>query len=131
MNPVSSRADRETLGQRVQHPFYTQRRDTTDTAIERGVEQRALAPAALCFGVVLVTRQVTGYRRKEHYSEALLSEHDLALPPQTFRTQAVWWALPEELSAALARACGDPSRSSGEGLPGALHAMEHAAIGIL
>jgi DEAD/DEAH box helicase domain-containing protein len=128
---VRSLAGPEALAQRAQLTYYTQPRDITDIAIERVIEQRALGPAALCFGVVLVTRQVTGYRRKEHYSEALLSEHDLALPPQTFRTQAVWWALPEESSAALARACGDPSRSSGEGLPGALHAMEHAAIGIL
>ncbi|HEX9369660.1 MAG TPA: Zn-binding domain-containing protein [Roseiflexaceae bacterium] len=128
---VRSLAGPEALAQRAQLTYYTQPRDITDIAIERVIEQRTLGPAALCFGVVLVTRQVTGYRRKEHYSEALLSEHDLALPPQTFRTQAVWWALPEELSVALARACGDPSRSSGEGLPGALHAMEHAAIGIL
>jgi DEAD/DEAH box helicase domain-containing protein len=100
-------------------------------ADQESLAQRALGPGALCFGVVSVTRQVTGYRRKEHYSEALLSEHDLSLPPQTFRTQAVWWTLPDELSAALARACGDSSATTGQGLPGALHAMEHAAIGIL
>jgi DEAD/DEAH box helicase domain-containing protein len=128
---VQSLDAREALARRAQLAYYTQPRDITDIAIERVLEQRQVGPATLCFGVVSVTRQVTGYRRKEHYSEALLSEHDLALPPQTFRTQAVWWALPEELSAALARACGDPSRSTGEGLPGALHAMEHAAIGIL
>jgi DEAD/DEAH box helicase domain-containing protein len=119
------------LARRSQLGYYTQPRDTTDIAIERVVEQRTVGPATLCFGIVAVTRQVTGYRRKEHYSEALLSEHDLSLPPQTFRSQAVWWTLPEELSVALAKACGDPSRSAGEGLPGALHAMEHAAIGLL
>jgi DEAD/DEAH box helicase domain-containing protein len=121
----------EALARRAQLAYYTQPRDTTDIAIERVDQQRTLGPATLCFGVVSVTRQVTGYRRKEHHSEALLSEHDLALPPQTFRTQAVWWTLPEDLSAGLARACGDVSRSAGEGLPGALHALEHAAIGIL
>jgi DEAD/DEAH box helicase domain-containing protein len=128
---VQSLDVREALARRAQLAYYTQPRDITDISIERVVEQRQVGAATLCFGVVSVTRQVTGYRRKEHYSDALLSEHDLALPPQTFRTQAVWWALPEELSAALARACGDPSRTTGEGLPGALHAMEHAAIGIL
>jgi DEAD/DEAH box helicase domain-containing protein len=128
---VQSLGEREALARRAQLSYYTQTRDITDIAIERVAEQRQIGPAMLCFGVVSVTRQVTGYRRKEHYSEAMLSEHDLSLPPQTFRTQAVWWNLPEELSAALARACGDPSRSAGEGLPGALHAMEHAAIGLL
>ena len=128
---VESLDTREALARRAQLAYYTQPRDITDIAIERVIEQRQVGPATLCFGIVSVTRQVTGYRRKEHYSEAMLSEHDLALPPQTFRTQATWWVLPEDLSAALARACGDPSRSTGEGLPGALHAMEHAAIGIL
>jgi DEAD/DEAH box helicase domain-containing protein len=123
-------ADREALAQHAQLSYYTQPRDSTDIMIERVLEQHVQGSATLCLGVVAVTRQVTGYRRKEHYSEALLSEHDLALPPQTFRTQAVWWTLPEGMSAALARACGD-AVSGGQGLPGALHAMEHAAIGIL
>jgi DEAD/DEAH box helicase domain-containing protein len=128
---VHTLADQEALAQRAQLSYYTQPRDITDIAIERVIEQRSIGPATLCLGVVSVTRQVTGYRRKEHYSEALLSEHDLALPPQTFRTQAVWWIIPDTLSAALARACGDPAPTVGQGLPGALHAMEHAAIGIL
>jgi DEAD/DEAH box helicase domain-containing protein len=128
---VGSMGEREAQARRATLGYYTQPRDITDIAIERVAEQRQVGPATLCFGVVSVTRQVTGYRRKEHYSEAILSEHDLSLPPQTFRTQAVWWDLPEEMSAALARACGDPSRTTGEGLPGALHAMEHAAIGLL
>ena len=128
---VGSRGEREAQARRATLGYYTQPRDITDIAVERIDQQRQVGPAMLCFGVVSVTRQVTGYRRKEHYSEALLSEHDLSLAPQSFRTQAVWWNLPEELSAALARACGDPSRTMGEGLPGALHAMEHAAIGLL
>src|SRR5262245_41326511 len=74
---------------RVQGNYYTQPRDETAIRIERIQQQRRLGPAELCLGVVEVTRHVTGYRRKEHYSEAVLSEHDLALPPQTFRTVAV------------------------------------------
>ena len=128
---VERLTSQEALAQRAQLTYYTQPRDTTEIAVERMAEQRTVGPATLCFGVVSVTRQVTGYRRKEHYSEAILGEHDLSLPPQTFRTQAVWWVLPAALSAALARACGDPASGAGEGLPGALHAMEHAAIGIL
>lgn len=113
----------EALARRAQVNYYTQTREQTDVAIERVIEERTVGPATLCLGVVTVTRQVIGYRRKEHYSEAVLSEHDLALPPQTFRTQAVWWVLPEALSAGLSRAGAD--------LLGALHAMEHTAIGLL
>lgn len=120
---VESLTAHEATARRAELSYYTQPRDTTDIAVERVIEQRQTGPATLHFGVVSVTRQVTGYRRKQHYSEAVLSEHDLTLPPQTFRTQAVWWTLPDSLGAALVRAGAD--------LPGALHAMEHAAIGLL
>ncbi len=108
---------------RTQVGYYTQPREETDIRIERVQSQRALGPAVLHLGVVEVTRQVTGYRRKEHYSEALLSEHDLALPPQTFRTIAVWWTVPEQTCREVEQVCGE--------VQDALHAMEHAAIGLL
>ncbi|HEU4327102.1 MAG TPA: DEAD/DEAH box helicase [Roseiflexaceae bacterium] len=108
---------------RTQVGYYTQPREETDIRIERVQSQRALGPAMLHLGVVEVTRQVTGYRRKEHYSEALLSEHDLSLPPQTFRTIAVWWTVPEQTCREVEQVCGE--------VQDALHAMEHAAIGLL
>jgi DEAD/DEAH box helicase domain-containing protein len=74
-------------------------------------------------GVVEVTRQVTGYRRKEHYSEAVLSEHELSMPPQTFRTIAVWWTVPEIICQQTEQHCDE--------VVDALHAMEHACIGLL
>lgn len=120
---IEQTADGEAQARRATLSYYTQPRDITDIAIERVSEQRQISTATLSFGIVSVTRQVTGYRRKQHYSEAVLSEHDLAMPPQTFRTQAVWWTLPDEMSARIAHDSGD--------LPGALHAMEHAAIGLL
>jgi DEAD/DEAH box helicase domain-containing protein len=73
--------------------------------------------------VVEVTRQITGYRRKEHYSEALLGEHDLLLPPQVFRSVAVWWTVPLDVCLQVEKECGE--------VQDALHAMEHAAIGLL
>jgi DEAD/DEAH box helicase domain-containing protein len=113
----------EAIARRATLDYYTQTRDTTEVAIERVISQRESGPATVCHGIVTVTRQVTGYVRKQHRSEAVLSEHDLLLPPQSFRTQAVWWTVPEALAAALLRAGAD--------LPGALHAMEHAGIGLL
>jgi DEAD/DEAH box helicase domain-containing protein len=53
----------------------------------------------------------------------MLSEHDLVLPPQTFRTIAVWWTVPEELCRKVEATCGE--------VVDALHAMEHACIGLL
>ena len=103
--------------------YYTQPNEETTIRIERIQQQRAIGPAKLHLGVVEVTRQVTGYRRKEHYSDAVLSEHDLSLPPQTFRTIGVWWTVPDELCRRVETVCGE--------VVDALHAMEHAGIGLL
>ena len=53
----------------------------------------------------------------------MLGESKLDLPPRTLRTRAVWWTLTDDqLEAAGILA---------EELPGALHAAEHASIGML
>jgi DEAD/DEAH box helicase domain-containing protein len=120
---VESLSERRATARRSQVGYYTQTREETSIRIERVREQRQVGPAALSVGVVEVTRQVTGYRRKEHYSEALLSEHDLSLPPQTFRTIAVWWTVPDPIGQQAEQHCDE--------LVDALHAMEHACIGLL
>jgi DEAD/DEAH box helicase domain-containing protein len=53
----------------------------------------------------------------------VLSEHDLSLPPQVFRTIAVWWTVPDALCRRVESLCGE--------VVDALHAMEHAGIGLL
>lgn len=77
----------------------------------------------LCLGTVDVTDQVTGYQVRDVFTQAVLGQHPLDLPPRTLTTQAVWWAIPAER--ALAAGVED------EELPGALHAAEHAAISML
>ena len=74
------------------------------------------------FGDVAVTSQVTGYLRRLPTGE-VLDQIPLDLPPHTLHTRAVWYSLPE---LALTRA-GIPAPL----IPGALHAAEHAAIGLL
>lgn len=114
---------RRATARRAQIEYYTQTIDETQIAVKQVRQQREVGPAMLYLGVVEVTRQVVGYRRKQHYSEAILSEHDLTLPPQTFRTIAVWWTIPDNICRRIEQACDDA-------LDG-LHAMEHAAIGLL
>lgn len=77
----------------------------------------------LCFGTVDVTDQVTGYQVRDVYTQAVLAQHPLDLPPRTLTTKAVWWVVP--------RATTDAAGIPGEELPGALHAAEHAAISML
>ncbi|MBC8164018.1 MAG: DEAD/DEAH box helicase [Roseiflexaceae bacterium] len=120
---VSELTQRIALARRADVDYYTQTIEETDITIEKLRERRECGPCALHLGVVQVTRRVTGYKRKRHYSGDVLSEHDLSLPPQSFRTVAVWWTVPEALVRQVDAACEDA-------LDG-LHAMEHAAIGLL
>jgi len=77
----------------------------------------------LCFGTVDVTDQVTGYQVRDVFTQAVLGQHPLDLPPRTLTTKAVWWEIP----AAVAESAGIDD----DALPGALHAAEHAAISML
>ncbi|GAA1491332.1 DEAD/DEAH box helicase [Brachybacterium sacelli] len=77
----------------------------------------------LCFGTVDVTDQVTGYQVRDVFTQTVLAQHPLDLPPRTLTTKAVWWVIP--------RTRTDGAEIPGEELPGALHAAEHAAISML
>lgn len=74
-------------------------------------------------GTVDVTDHVTGYQVRDVYTQVVLAQHPLDLPPRTLTTTAVWWELPEPLIEAAG--------ITAEELPGALHAAEHAAISML
>jgi DEAD/DEAH box helicase domain-containing protein len=80
-----------------------------------------------CLGTVEVTSQVVGYLRKLP-SGKVLDQIPLDLPEQTLHTRAVWYTIGEELLCGNAPGCAglEPAH-----VPGALHAAEHAAIGLL
>jgi DEAD/DEAH box helicase domain-containing protein len=77
--------------------------------------------AAICFGTVDVVSQVISYMKRSP-SGANLGEEPLDLPERTLRTKAVWWAL-KGSAVVDSLAAAD--------VPGAAHAAEHAAIGML
>jgi len=74
------------------------------------------------FGKVCVTQQVVGYLRRRHGGE-LIDLVPLDMPEHTLHTRAVWYSLRNDM---LTQA-GILDRD----IPGALHAAEHAAIGLL
>jgi len=102
--------------------WSTQARSRSDFVITRVDEAIDLGPGRLHLGRVDVTTQVTSFRRTLPTGE-VIGEHPLDLPERTLSTVAVWWTLPEE---ELAAAGVEP-----EDVPGALHAAEHASIGLL
>ncbi|WP_392543260.1 DEAD/DEAH box helicase [Oryzobacter telluris] len=80
------------------------------------------ARVEVCFGSVRVTTQVTGFLRRLPSGE-VLGTHALDLPERSLTTRAVWWTVPAEV---LEASGVEEAR-----VPGALHAAEHAAIGML
>ena len=80
------------------------------------------ARVGVSFGSVRVTTQVTGFLRRLPSGE-VIGTHPLDLPERALTTKAVWWTVPADVLAAAGVAEVD--------VPGALHAAEHAAIGML
>ncbi|WP_290718881.1 Zn-binding domain-containing protein, partial [Gordonia sp. UBA7599] len=113
-------------GLALAHPeepdWTTSPRETTDievVAMEQVVDRGALHVALV---EVTVTSQVVGYLRKLHSGE-ILDSVELDLPAQTLPTRAVQYTLTPEALAAVG--------VTDVNLPGALHAAEHAMIGML
>ena len=108
---------------RTDAEYYTRPRDVTDIEVLAILDEGRVQGTPALFGDVRVTRRVVGFQRKLVATGDVLDVVDLDLPPQTLTTRALWWLLPKR---ALIR-----SRITAATLPGAAHAAEHAAIGLL
>ncbi|NLU75539.1 DEAD/DEAH box helicase [Streptomyces sp. HNM0575] len=115
--------DSAALVEEASPPWTTMARDTTSVSVLETDEQVPWGDARLCYGTVEVTNQVVSYLRRRLITGEVMGETKLDLPPRTLRTRAVWWTLTEDQleAAGVEHAV----------LPGALHAAEHAAIGLL
>jgi DEAD/DEAH box helicase domain-containing protein len=131
--------------------WNTSPREVVDITVLNTLQRNEYGGVTVCLGEVAVTSQVVGYLRRRPSGE-VVDHTPLDLPEQVLKTRAVWYTLSDELleSAAVpdtagfdtagtdtagfdTAECGAPG---GAGLdparvPGALHAAEHAAIGLL
>jgi DEAD/DEAH box helicase domain-containing protein len=103
--------------------FYTQARDVTDIAVGTVEAESMIREVSQYFGTVRVTNQVVSYVKKLVSTNEIVDEIPLPLPPVHLETKAVWWTIPTRV---FDRAAVGP-----RDLPGAIHAAEHAAIGLL
>ncbi len=101
----------------------THARSTADVAFESVRSTTRWGRVDVSCGEVVVTRQVRSYLVRRWPSGQVLAEHPLDLPPMTLQTVAMWWSIPDEILRAAEIDEAD--------VPGAVHALEHAAIGIL
>ncbi|MGH3569768.1 MAG: DEAD/DEAH box helicase [Pseudonocardia sp.] len=102
--------------------WRTDARSTADIMVARMIDHHDHGAVRVSFGEVIVSTQVVGYQRRAPDGR-VLETISLDLPVQTLTTRAVWYDID---GSALVGAGVSPVR-----LPGALHAAEHAAIGLL
>jgi DEAD/DEAH box helicase domain-containing protein len=102
---------------------YTQARSDTDIVVLQEQEAVPWGRCRMHLGRVEVANQVLAYERRRIFTNESLGIVDLDLPRLHLVTQALWLTIP---NAVLAEAGIGP-----EDVPGAAHAAEHAAIGLL
>ncbi|MBA7483036.1 hypothetical protein ES707_18546 [subsurface metagenome] len=103
--------------------YYTQTKEITDLHVVRVISNKSCGQSKIYLGEVEVTTTVVGFKKKAQFTEEVIGEEPLDLPPQRFPTVALWFDLPSRLTKRLDKAQLD--------LAGGLHAVEHAAIAVL
>lgn len=123
---VVNRLDLERREVRV-HPeaveYYTQPKTEKDLEIIDLIARDRIGVVGHHHGVVRVETHVVGYQKRRLGSREVLDTVLLDLPPTVFETEGIWLTIPDHLLEAA-----ELDQSS---IPGALHAAEHAGIGMM
>ena len=107
----------------AQVDYYTRVCSAADVAILQTTARKRLGRTEFSMGTLKVTDHIIAYDQVRSADGQILTRIPLDLPPITFETQGIWWEIGPDTCHALS--------ASGFDLMGALHATEHAAIGIL
>jgi DEAD/DEAH box helicase domain-containing protein len=102
---------------------YSQPRVETDISLLGTDDERTVGRASSSLGGVRVRSRVTGYKRFDAFTGELLGVEQLFLPHTELETRAFWYTVGLD----VLRDAEVPPVA----VPGTLHAVEHAAIGIL
>jgi len=103
--------------------YYTETKEIHDLRIEKVRESQEAGAVKVSVGDVQVTIDVVGFKKYRQFSEEVIGEEPLDLPTITFPTVALWFDVPSRAMSRIAEKAMD--------FAGGLHAVEHAAIGIL
>lgn len=103
--------------------YYTRTRGHKNTEILSLREAKSLWGAAVGFGRLRVTEEITGYEKRSVRDGRLLSVTPLEFDPLVFETEGLWVTIPDKARIAVENALLH--------FMGAIHAVEHAAIGVM
>ena len=104
-------------------PYYTEVRDFTETRVLNVFKSKPACGTTAYLGEVNVSTTVVGFRRKTPFTDEVLGEEYINLPPRSYDTVALWFDIPDTTLEHI--------RIERLDLAGGLHAAEHAAIGVL
>lgn len=114
-------------GRALARPFkpswFTKARSQKDTEILRLDGSKRVAGIAVQRGRLKITETVTGYEKRAVKNRQLLGVAPLSLPSMVFETEGFWFQVPPSV-----QQCVEQARMH---FMGSIHALEHAAIGIL
>lgn len=103
--------------------YYTQVKELTELRVISVLRQKSFGTGSIYLGEVEVTTEVVGFKKKAQLTDEVLGEEPLELPARRFRTVALWFDLPAVAAVRIGK--------EGLDFAGALHAAEHAEIGLL
>jgi len=103
--------------------YYTVARELNDIRVVSVKAEKVCGGTHVHLGSVQVTSNVVGFRKRRQYTEEHLGEEPLDLPETTFLTEGFWFDVPAEAADRVAACFAS--------FAGALHACEHAVIGVL
>ena len=116
--------DRHTALVHAETPDWsTSALEVTDIRVMGSLNDAFHGSVGVHYGEVEVSHQVTAYQRRRISNSEVIEEIPLDLPRRELRTRAVWYTVEDE---AL-----DAAGIAPDEVPGAVHAAEHAAIGLL
>jgi DEAD/DEAH box helicase domain-containing protein len=103
--------------------YFTKAHSTKSTQIIEQLDSCNVKGTRVGFGKLRITEQVTGYDRRLVSNQKSIGMVSLDLPKLEFETQGLWIEIPDHVQ--------DKIESVQMHFMGGIHALEHAAIGIM
>ena len=103
--------------------WFTRTRGQKATDILEETARMSLGRTLVCRGRLRIIDTVTGYEKRSTSGNRLLTITPLDAPPQVFETEGLWFVIPDNIRAEM--------EDNFMHFMGGIHALEHAAIGML